>query len=66
MADWGLTLVRDVMTPMPLITGHVGISNDEATLLLRDVEGRVRQDDALDDVAGHPKIAAWRQAFETK
>ena len=52
VADWGHTLVRDVMTPMPLITGHVGISNDEATLLLRqhkrerlpiiDAEGRLR------------------------
>ncbi|HET9021016.1 MAG TPA: IMP dehydrogenase [Ornithinibacter sp.] len=35
VAEWGHTLVRDVMTPMPLITGHVGISHDEATLLLR-------------------------------
>jgi IMP dehydrogenase len=28
-------LVRDVMTPMPLVTGHVGISGDEAMALLR-------------------------------
>src|SRR5690606_19645709 len=28
-------LVRDVMTPMPLVTGHVGISADEAMALLR-------------------------------
>ena len=35
VAEWADTLVRDVMTPMPLITGHVGISHDEATLLLR-------------------------------
>ncbi len=52
VAEWGHTLVRDVMTPMPLITGQVGISNDEATLLLRqhkrerlpiiDAEGRLR------------------------
>ena len=52
VAEWGHTLVRDVMTPMPLITGHVGISHDEATLLLRqhkrerlpivDDEGRLR------------------------
>ena len=35
VAEWATTLVRDVMTPMPLITGHVGISHDEATLLLR-------------------------------
>jgi IMP dehydrogenase len=35
VAEWGHTLVRDVMTPMPLITGRVGISNEEATLLLR-------------------------------
>ena len=52
VAEWGHTLVRDVMTPMPLITGQVGISNEEATLLLRqhkrerlpiiDAEGRLR------------------------
>ncbi|MGB7817113.1 MAG: IMP dehydrogenase [Ornithinibacter sp.] len=35
VAEWSHTLVREVMTPMPLITGHVGISNEEATLLLR-------------------------------
>jgi IMP dehydrogenase len=28
-------LVRDVMTPMPLVTGHVGINADEAMGLLR-------------------------------
>ncbi|GGL35665.1 IMP dehydrogenase [Phycicoccus endophyticus] len=52
VAEWGETLVREVMTPMPLITGHVGISHDEATRLLRqhkrerlpivDDEGRLR------------------------
>ncbi|PKW27397.1 IMP dehydrogenase [Phycicoccus duodecadis] len=52
VAEWVHTLVRDVMTPMPLITGKVGIGNDEATLLLRkhkrerlpiiDDEGRLR------------------------
>jgi len=52
VAEWGHTAVRDVMTPMPLITGKVGISNEEATLLLRqhkrerlpiiDDEGRLR------------------------
>ncbi|MBP6996926.1 MAG: IMP dehydrogenase [Phycicoccus sp.] len=35
VAQWATTLVRDVMTPMPLITGGVGISHDEATMLLR-------------------------------
>ncbi|EWT00036.1 inosine-5-monophosphate dehydrogenase [Intrasporangium oryzae NRRL B-24470] len=35
VAEWATTLVRDVMTPMPLITGHVGISREEATALLR-------------------------------
>lgn len=35
VAEWGTTLVRDVMTPMPLVTGRVGISRDEATALLR-------------------------------
>jgi IMP dehydrogenase len=29
-------LVRDVMTPMPLVTGHVGIRPDEAMALLRE------------------------------
>lgn len=36
---------------------------EEATLLLREVESRVRQDDTIGDVVSHPKIAAWRQAF---
>src|SRR5919205_2553318 len=36
---------------------------EEATLLLREVEEWVRKDEALADVVGHPKIAAWRQAF---
>ena len=35
VAEWGHTLVRDVMTPMPLITAPVGISHKDATLLLR-------------------------------
>lgn len=44
-----------------------GIDNrrglEEATLLLRDVEERVRQDESLADIVAHPKIAAWRLAF---
>ena len=36
---------------------------EEATLLLREVEARVRDDPALADVVAHPKIVAWRQAF---
>jgi IMP dehydrogenase len=35
VAEWAHTLVVDVMTPMPLITGHEGIERDEATMLLR-------------------------------
>ena len=35
VAEWATTLVRDVMTPMPLITAPVGISQEDATLLLR-------------------------------
>jgi IMP dehydrogenase len=35
VADWGSRLVGDVMTPMPLITGHEGIDREEATRLLR-------------------------------
>ena len=35
VAEWATTLVREVMTPMPLITAHEGISREDATLLLR-------------------------------
>jgi IMP dehydrogenase len=35
VAEWGTRLVGDVMTSMPLITGHEGIDRDEATRLLR-------------------------------
>jgi IMP dehydrogenase len=35
VAEWGTRLVGEVMTPMPLITGHVGIDREEATRLLR-------------------------------
>jgi IMP dehydrogenase len=35
VAEWATTKVDEMMTPMPLITGHVGISREDATLLLR-------------------------------
>ena len=35
VAEWATLKVEEVMTPMPLITGPVGISRDEATALLR-------------------------------
>jgi IMP dehydrogenase len=35
VADWATTKVDEVMTPMPLITGPVGISREDATALLR-------------------------------
>src|SRR3990170_3144459 len=35
VAEWATTKVDEVMTPMPLITGHVGISREDATTLLR-------------------------------
>jgi IMP dehydrogenase len=35
VAEWATTYVRDMMTPMPLVTGRLGISRDEATRLLR-------------------------------
>src|SRR5690349_24188294 len=35
VAEWATTKVDEVMTPMPLITGHEGISRDDATVLLR-------------------------------
>lgn len=51
VAEWRDTLVGDVMTPMPLITGPEGISREEASALLRqhkrerlpiiDAEGRL-------------------------
>ncbi|HEX6148494.1 IMP dehydrogenase [Nocardioides sp.] len=51
VAEWSTTKVDEVMTRMPLITGPVGISREEATALLRkhkrerlplvDAEGRL-------------------------
>ncbi|MCW2853197.1 MAG: guaB, partial [Nocardioides sp.] len=35
VAEWATTKVDEVMTPMPLVTGAVGISREEATMLLR-------------------------------
>ena len=35
VAEWATTKVEEVMTPMPLITGPVGIHRDDATMLLR-------------------------------
>ncbi len=35
VAEWGGTLVSDVMTPMPLVTAPEGISRDDATAILR-------------------------------
>ncbi len=35
VGEWATRLVGDVMTAMPLITGHEGIQRDEATRLLR-------------------------------
>jgi IMP dehydrogenase len=35
VAEWAATKVDEVMTPMPLVTGAVGISREEATSLLR-------------------------------
>ena len=35
VAEWSNTLVADVMTPMPLVTGPVGISREDASALLR-------------------------------
>src|SRR5438067_1067078 len=36
---------------------------EAGTMLLREIEERIRHDDTLADVVAHPKIAAWRQAF---
>jgi IMP dehydrogenase len=35
VAEWGSTLVADIMTPMPLVTAPVGISREDATAILR-------------------------------
>jgi IMP dehydrogenase len=35
VAEWTTTKVDEVMTPMPLVTGPVGISREDATQLLR-------------------------------
>ena len=35
VAEWSTTKVRDVMTPQPLITAPIDISNEDATALLR-------------------------------
>jgi IMP dehydrogenase len=35
VAEWASTKVDEVMTPMPLITAPVGISREDATMLLR-------------------------------
>jgi IMP dehydrogenase len=33
-AEWGRRLVREIMTPMPLVTGPVGITSEDAAALL--------------------------------
>jgi len=33
-AEWGQRLVREIMTPMPLVTGPVGITSEDAAALL--------------------------------
>ncbi|HEX3932230.1 MAG TPA: IMP dehydrogenase, partial [Nocardioides sp.] len=50
VAEWSTTKVDEVMTPMPLITGPVGITRDEATRLLRQHK---RERLPLIDEAGH-------------
>ncbi|QLQ11406.1 MAG: IMP dehydrogenase [Nocardioidaceae bacterium] len=35
VAEWASTKVNEVMTPMPLVTAPVGISREDATMLLR-------------------------------
>src|SRR5690348_17313140 len=50
VAEWATTKVDEVMTPMPLITGHVGIDREEATRLLRQHK---RERLPIVDAAGH-------------
>ena len=35
VAEWSTTKVEEIMTPMPLVTGPLGITREEATALLR-------------------------------
>ena len=60
VAEWGTTLVRDVMTHMPLITGSEDISSDEATSLLRQHK---RERLPLVDDAGSAHGAHHRQGL---
>ena len=39
-AEWRTRLVREVMTPMPLVTAPVGISTGDAAALLRQAQDR--------------------------
>nr|WP_312008522.1 IMP dehydrogenase [Nocardioides alcanivorans] len=50
VAEWATTKVNEMMTPMPLITGHSSIERDEATALLR---AHKRERLPLIDDAGH-------------
>jgi len=50
VADWATTKVDEVMTPMPLVTGRLGITREEATTLLRRHK---RERLPLVDEAGH-------------
>ena len=50
VAEWSTTRVREVMTPMPLVTGDVGISREDATALLRQHK---RERLPLVDAEGH-------------
>ena len=40
VAEWATTKVDEVMTPMPLVTGPVGISRDEATRAAAQAQAR--------------------------
>ncbi len=50
VAEWATTKVDEVMTPMPLVTGPIGITRDEATRLLRQHK---RERLPLIDEGGH-------------
>jgi IMP dehydrogenase len=50
VADWATTKIDEVMTPMPLVTGRLGITREEATALLRQHK---RERLPLVDEAGH-------------
>ena len=60
VAEWATTKVDEVMTPMPLVTGPVGISREDATALLRKHK---RERLPMVDAGGPARRAHHRQGL---